>query len=279
MNGIDVKRRRPPPPIEGRRGAAASLAYDSAVTESNESIQQFFTDYYSGHDANEDFQRWRALLAETNADKVVPLLERCGQPFASVVELGCGDGALLAELAKRTVGESYVAYEVSRSAVEYVRSRAIPGVRAVEVYDGSRTPEPDRAFDLAIVSHVIEHANDPVGVLWEARRLAPRVAVQIILADTLPARRSAHRSEVKRTGHINEYNLASARAAIHSAGLEAIADMVTHPDRTLRTFWDRSVRAQALALLAGSSFKLAPTLARRLFAADYTAICVGADGA
>ena len=245
------------------------------MTQSNESIQQFFTDYYSDHDTSEGFQRWRALLAESNADKIVPLIERCGQPFASVVELGCGDGALLAELSERTIGESYVAYEVSSSAVEYVRSRAIDGLRAVKVYDGSRTPEPDRSFDLAIVSHVIEHANDPVGVLREAGRLAPTVAVQIILADTLPARRSAHRNEVKRTGHINEYNLARARAAIHSAGLEVIADLVTHPDRTLRTYWDRSARAQALALLASNSFKLAPALARRLFATDYTAISVG----
>jgi SAM-dependent methyltransferase len=246
------------------------------VTESGESIQKFFDDYYADYQANPEWQRWRVLLAQVNAGKIDRLLDQAGdRPSANVVELGCGGGELLAELSRRDVGESYVAYEISRSAVDYVRSQAISGVRAVEVYDGSRTPEQDGSFDLAIVSHVIEHAHDPVGVLREARRLAPTVAVQIVLADTLPARRSAHRREVSRTGHINEYNLASARAAVRSAGLEVVADIVTHPGRKLRTYWNRSARARAIAFAVDASFAVIPSVARRLFAGDYTAICAG----
>jgi SAM-dependent methyltransferase len=246
------------------------------VEQSGESVQQFFDDYYADHAANEDHHRWRTLLAERNASEIIPLLGHGLQAFQNIVELGCGEGALLAELARREFGQQYVAYEVARSAVEHVRARGIKNVSRVEVYDGFRTPEADGSFDLAIVSHVIEHASDPIAVLREARRLAPTVALQIILADTLPARRAAHSRAVQQTGHFNEYNLRSARSAIREAGLAVIADAISHPDRRLRTFWNRSPRARAIALAASGAFAVAPPLARRLFAADYTAVCAPA---
>jgi SAM-dependent methyltransferase len=245
------------------------------VEQSGESVQQFFDDYYSGYAAQPEHQRWRATLATRNANEIIPLLAKGGRRSDRIVELGFGDGALLAELSARGVGRRYVAYEVSRSAVNYLRSRPtpIPGLDKIDVYDGFRTPERDGAFDVAIVSHVIEHASAPEAVLREASRLAPTVAVQIILADTLPARRAAHHRAVERTGHFNEYNLSSARAAIEAAGLCILADAISHPDRRLRTYWNRSPRAQALAMIATGAFAVAPPIARRLFAADYTAVC------
>jgi SAM-dependent methyltransferase len=245
------------------------------MEHTGQSVQRFFDEYYANYRAGDNFQRWRVLLARVNAEKIIRLLARSGRPARNVVELGCGGGELLAELSRWGVGESYVAYEISRSAVEYVRSQAIRGVRAVEIYDGTRTPEEGGSFDLAIVSHVIEHAHDPIAVLREARRLAPTVAMQILLADTLPARRLAHRHETTRTGHLHEYNLTSARAAVASASLDVVVEAVTHPGRRLRTYWHRSTRSQAVALVIDAAFAVAPPLARRLFASDYTAICVG----
>lgn len=241
--------------------------------QSADLVQQFFDDYYANYAARPDLHRWRATLAARNADEIVPLLRQGGWPNETIVELGCGDGALLAALSSRGVGRRYCAYEVSRSAVEYVGSVRIPGLYKVEFYDGLRTPEADGAFDMAVVSHVIEHASDPIAVLREAGRLAPTVVVQIILADTLPARRAAHRQEVQRTGHFNEYNLSSARLAIREAGLRVEADAISHPDRRLRTYWNPSARAKTLAAVASFMFAAAPPIARRLFAADYTAIC------
>lgn len=79
--------------MSGRLGRA-SQAHDARVTQSGESIQQFFDDYYSDYEANDGWRRWRALLAEVNAGKIARLLRQCGRkPAASVVELGRGGGS------------------------------------------------------------------------------------------------------------------------------------------------------------------------------------------
>ena len=66
-------------------------------------LAQFYDDAYSHSGAEgEKWARWRALSARGKADHVVTL--RPASP-AVVCEVGCGDGALLAQLAGRGYGD------------------------------------------------------------------------------------------------------------------------------------------------------------------------------
>src|SRR5919201_1545313 len=78
--------------------------------------------------------RWRALGARTKAAHVLALCAAVGLRPATAVEIGCGDGALLAELSERGLGATLDGFELSPTAVELARGRGIPGVRRLEAY-------------------------------------------------------------------------------------------------------------------------------------------------
>src|SRR5207253_2175240 len=69
-------------------------------------LQGFYEDCYTPGVDGDKYRRWRELGAVTKADHVVDLAARIGViGTASVAEIGCGDGAVLAELGRRGFGQ------------------------------------------------------------------------------------------------------------------------------------------------------------------------------
>jgi SAM-dependent methyltransferase len=86
---------------------------------------------------------------------------------ASVLDVGCGKGELAYDLAERA-GAYVTGIDVNREALEFARSRfASDRLELVEA--DARTWEPGRTFDLVVLSNVLEHVADRVGLL---RRLS-----------------------------------------------------------------------------------------------------------
>ena len=145
----------------------------------------------------ETFARWRALGARGKAAHVAALLAGAGLRPRTLVEIGCGDGALLAALAARGVAAVLDGFELSEEAAALARARGVPGVRRVEAYDGARVPAADGAYDVAVLSHVLEHVPDPVPLLREAGRVAAHVVVEVPLEDNRSAARPGKRAEAR----------------------------------------------------------------------------------
>lgn len=98
------------------------------------------------------------------AEHIAPLLP----PGAPVLDIGCGDGAAAAALAAR---RSDV---VIRGIDVLVRPAAlIP----VVPFDGLTLPYADGAFAAALLVDVLHHAADPLRLLAEAGRVAPRLVI------------------------------------------------------------------------------------------------------
>lgn len=89
-----------------------------------------------------------------------------------VLDVGCGPGALLAELASRLGGESVAGVDPSASFVEAARARN-PGA-TVALASAEQLPFDDETFDAALAQLVVHFMRDPVRGLSEMRRVTHR---------------------------------------------------------------------------------------------------------
>jgi SAM-dependent methyltransferase len=229
-------------------------------------LADFYDDAYShtGEEA-EKWARWRALGARGKADHVIAL--RPASP-AVVCEVGCGDGALLAELAGRGYGGAHVGFEVSPEAARIAAQR--PELR-VAAFDGVRLPEADGAFELGVLSHVLEHVPDPAALLRETARVCREVVVEVPLEDNLSARRPAKAAEARRIGHLHRFSRADVHRLAAEAGVRVERELSDALPLEVHRFHGGG-RAK-WAVRAGT-LRIAPPLARRLFTVHHAALLV-----
>jgi SAM-dependent methyltransferase len=218
---------------------------------------------------------WRALVSRTNAEATEQLLAAADLRPARILDIGCGDGALLGELA-RPGERSFHAVEIVESAVALARRRAIPGVESVDLFDGVHIGEPAAAFDLALLIFVLEHSEEPLALLREACRVADHVALAVVLDDTLAARRPSHRREAARVGHRQRFTRWSLRGLLAEAGLEVVEERVEMPPLEVFTFWaedtPREGRARTLGRARRGLHRVLPRTTERLVAANYRCV-------
>jgi SAM-dependent methyltransferase len=86
-----------------------------------------------------------------------------------VLDVGCGPGALTAELVRRLGSETVAAVDPSEPFVTAIRER-YPEV-AVQRAPAEDLPFPDDAFDAALAQLVVHFMSDPVAGLREMRRV------------------------------------------------------------------------------------------------------------
>ena len=110
--------------------------------------------------------RYSALLSPQMADLAGV---RQGQ---RVLDVGCGPGALIAELVSRTNGWNVAAVDPSASFVDAARARN-PGVD-VRLATAEALPFQDHGFDAAIAQLVVHFMTDPVRGIAEMRRVVRR---------------------------------------------------------------------------------------------------------
>jgi SAM-dependent methyltransferase len=96
----------------------------------------------------------------------------------TVLDVGCGPGPLLAEVARRVGVEHVAGVDPSEPFVEACRA-AIPGAD-VRVAGAEQLPLPDRSFDVALSQLVVNFMSDPLAGVSEMRRVARRVVASCV---------------------------------------------------------------------------------------------------
>jgi len=235
----------------------------------------FYTAGYSLADREQALRmgRWRALGARSKAAHAVALCARAGLAPALAVEIGCGDGALLEALSRAWPGAALDGFELSEPAIEIARERSIPRAGRLEAYDGAHVPAADDAYDLAVLSHVVEHIPDPAPVLAEAARVARHVLVEVPLEANRSAARPAKRAEAARIGHLHAFDRAAVDALVRGAGLRPVAELSDPLPYEHHAFFATSrVRPAVKWALRTAAWRAAPRRSERWFTVHYAVL-------
>jgi SAM-dependent methyltransferase len=226
--------------------------------------------YANYYDDAAGLSEWRRLGA---IDKCANITRLCsGFDRKEVLEIGCGDGAIMERLSSAGFSSRFTGLEISPSAVRAVLEKNIPGA-SVEIFDGYELRFADGQFDLAILSHVVEHVEYPRRLIQEASRAANRVFVEVPLEDNL---RLPEDFVFDRVGHINFYNVKTIRRLVQSCGLVILGARLSHCSLSSYVYRKGKVRGGASYLIKESLLKTWPKLAAAAFTYHYALICAKA---
>ena len=189
--------------------------------EMNRELQTHYGKYYDGLKSD-----WKRLSRQDTLDNITGLC--AGITHRTVLEIGCGDGVLLELLSEVDGGfaDDLYAIEVAQSAIDLTLERGIDSLRHCGLFDGYTIPYEEGRFDLAIMSHVIEHVEYPRRLIYEAARVARHVFAEVPLEDNM---RLSDNFTFTRTGHINYYSRKTIRRLVQSCGYDLVAQVVTNP--------------------------------------------------
>jgi SAM-dependent methyltransferase len=187
-------------------------------------ISQRYRDHYADYTPRPS--EWYRAGALGKVDSMVALCSGVGR--GSLLEIGSGEGSVLARLAALGFARELHAVDVSERSIGAVRERGIPTLASAEVFDGVRLPHADRSMDLVVLTHVLEHAEHPRSLLDEAARVGRHVFVEVPLEDHWGLPRDF---VLDATGHINFYHARSIRHLVQSCGLEVLDERVVTPAR------------------------------------------------
>ena len=245
----------------------SSLENDMALSVSK-GLAENYAHYYE-QDAG--LSEWRRLGA---IDKCANIVRLCaGYERKEVLEIGCGDGAILERLALTGFGTRFTGLEISPSAVRAVQDKNISGA-SVELFDGYELRFADKKFDLAILSHVVEHVEHPRRLIEEAARAASKVFVEVPLEDNL---RLPEDFVLDRVGHINFYNVKTIRRLVQSCGMVILGAHLSHSSLSSYIYRKGRFGGAASYLIKKSLLRISPKLAAATFTYHYAMVCAKAQ--
>jgi SAM-dependent methyltransferase len=226
--------------------------------------------YYAPNPGGERWHGWRELSACGKADHVMALLGQVRAEPKAVLEVGCGDGAVLAELTRRRNWRRVTGVEVAQPAVEAAQRQ--PGVTEALHFDGTTLPFSDGTFPLVLASHVLEHVDAPGHLLSEMRRVSAEfVIVEVPLERNLAARRPRARSLSRAAGHVQHFNRSDVRRLLSIAGLTPVADLVDPLPRAVLVFHGGTV-VGTVKWVMRTALARRPGLAERAMTVHYAVL-------
>jgi len=225
-------------------------------------IQLNYQDYYDDGDSE-----WRRLGA---IDKVSNIESLCRDlPHRSVVEIGVGEGSVLKRLSEIGFGEELYGLEISPSGVETTNAKGIEGLVECRVFNGYDIPYDDKRFDLAVLSHVLEHVEDPRRLIYEAARISKHLFIEVPLEHTV---RLGDDFVANKVGHINFYTPKTIRRLVQTCQLRVLRQVTTNPARA--TFEYASGKKGVVQhFVRNAALRLLPRVAPGVFCYHAALVC------
>jgi ubiquinone/menaquinone biosynthesis C-methylase UbiE len=230
-----------------------------------------YSNYYEDGNNPEGDALWRKIGAIPKVDNILAL---CNQyPHRSIIEIGAGEGSVLQELSARNFAEELYAIDISKSGIKKIQERQIETLRECQTYDGYTIPYANEQFDIAILTHVVEHLENPRMLIYEASRVAKYLFVEVPLEHTVSLPTDFVFDQV---GHINSYTPKTIRRLLQSCDLEVIEQKVTNHSKAVHLH-PEGKSSLAKYHIKNLCLQLIPTVAVNLFTYNSALICQKAN--
>lgn len=239
----------------------ATEGRETLVSRKNPVASAEFNAYYDEF-YGEEVSAQRDAAAPRKAGNIASSWQALGlSARPNVVDIGCGDGAVAQQLGAEGFFRHLDGFDVSSSGIGAARTREIPDT-SFATFDGVSLPCSDNAYDLAVLSHVIEHVAHPRQLLYEAKRVANWVLVEVPLEHHRRTPREFRWTDV---GHINFYDDTTIRLLLQTVGLDVAYEEIFCPNKDVFIADTGSVaRGTVLFLVKSLLFRMSPRMAKQL---------------
>jgi SAM-dependent methyltransferase len=214
---------------------------------------------------------WRRICAIDKASNIKALLG--SEQVESVLEIGCGTGAVLSEVSKLGIGSRHQGIDLADP-----NQHVDPAAQelTLQEYDGETFPFPNASFDLVYASHVVEHVLNPRGFLSEIVRVAKRLIYLEIPCELHARTRHSDMQTTLNIGHINSYSPESFSLLCQTSGLQILNSRLFDHSFDVHAFHASSTKAMLKMKLRRALLSANPILASRLFTYHFGVLCAPA---
>ena len=168
---------------------------------------------------------WHAEDSAFKASQVKQAIERSGITPRSIVEVGCGAGGIVAELARTYPSVPCVGYEVSEDAHRLCAQHRASNLK----YVLGNFVHADETADLVVCCDVFEHVDDYVGFIRalgaKARHLVFHIPLDLSVSNILLRQFDYLRG---RYGHLHYFTRETALATLEYAGLKVRTEFLAN---------------------------------------------------
>ena len=168
---------------------------------------------------------WHAEDSPFKASQVKRAIERSGITPRSIVEVGCGAGGIVAELARAYPSVPCVGFEVSEDAYRLCGQHRASNLK----YVLGNFVDANEKVDLVVCCDVFEHVDDHVGFLRalgaRARHVVFNIPLDVSVSSVLLRRFEYFRV---RYGHLHYFTRETALATLEYAGLKVRTEFLAN---------------------------------------------------
>jgi ubiquinone/menaquinone biosynthesis C-methylase UbiE len=228
--------------------------------------------HYEG-EYDERAMRWRRLCAIDKAENIVRLLGPRAGEVRTVLEAGCGTGAVVATLTRYLAADEFIGVDMADPNLHADPLVAETGVRLVQS-DGASLPFEDASIDLVYASHVLEHVEDERGFLRELARVARKyVVVEVPCELTLQTNAGRLQHSLTTLGHINSFTPHSFALTLATSGLDVIDLQLFDHSVAVQGFEGSPLKGRLKRAIRSGLLNLHPGIAAKLFSYHCGALC------
>lgn len=229
---------------------------DSQKNLLNSKYEKLYERYYS---RNNRLDLKRKLSAIDTARNIISATKKFSD--LSLIDVGAGDGNVLLELSESGIFNAMVALEISDSGIEKIKSKKISGLVEVAKFDGYKISYPNKAFDLSIAVHVLEHVEHERLFIQELGRVSKKLFIEVPLEQGFNIRRAIKSGRI--TGHINFYTIETLVSLLESTGFKIIDSRVFPPSAEYERLLYGAIEGGVKNKVRTTLLKVLPSIAPR----------------